>query len=426
MTVLRAPFTARTWAEALYSLIGLPLALAGYIYLAAAGVLSAALAITLLGVPLLATAVIGGRGWGALYRGLARHLLGLHVDAPPRLRRRPGIIGWIRTGYGDATGWRALAYLLVKIPLGMVTFQVTVFFWAYGLGALSYPLWWRFLPTERDSHGVAHGGFQLWGDVYVDTWPKALLLTVPGLVVVFAAPWAVRGVQYLDKLLIRALLGPSRTAARVRHLEETRAHAVDDSAAALRRIERDLHDGAQARLVAVAMKLGMAKETLDGEPDLARARELVDTAHVNAKEAIAELRDLARGIHPPVLDSGLDAALATLAARTAIPVAVDVDVPRRPSPAIETIVYFCAAELLTNVTKHSGARRATVTVRLHGDRLHLHVADDGTGGAAVDRTRTASGLAGLTDRIRTVDGTLAVESPAGGPTVVTVDLPCAS
>jgi signal transduction histidine kinase len=223
---------------------------------------------------------------------------------------------------------------------------------------------------------------------------------------------------------------------RVRELEQSRARVVDDSAARLRRIERDLHDGAQAQMVAVAMKLGLAREKLGGtiaaaavagtavagtaQADLERILELVDAAHRGAKEAIMELRDLARGIHPPVLDDGLGAALTTLAARSDVPVELVVDLPERPSAAIETIAYFCAAELLTNVAKHSGARDATLEVVRVSGLLRVRVSDDGSGGARIE---DRGGLAGLADRVRTVDGRLKVSSPPRGPTMITVELP---
>jgi signal transduction histidine kinase len=213
---------------------------------------------------------------------------------------------------------------------------------------------------------------------------------------------------------------------RVRELERSRAGLVEDSTATLRRIERDLHDGAQAQMVAVAMKLGLAREKLGGAldgtvpPDLERVLELVDAAHRGAKEAIAELRDLARGIHPSVLDHGLGTALATLAARSDVPVELVLDLPERPAAAIETIAYFCAAELLSNVAKHSGARHATLAaVRVPG-LLQVRVSDDGSGGA---RMEARGGLAGLAERTRTVDGRLRISSPSGGPTVITVELP---
>jgi len=213
---------------------------------------------------------------------------------------------------------------------------------------------------------------------------------------------------------------------RVRELEQSRARVVDDSATRLRRIERDLHDGAQAQMVAVAMKLGLATKKLRGmtdgagQTDLDRVLELVAAAHRGAKEAVAELRDLARGIHPPVLDQGLGVALTTLAARSDLPVELVIDLPERPSAAIETIAYFCAAELLTNVTKHSGATHARLEAIHMSGLLRVRVSDNGCGGARVD---ASGGLAGLAERIKTVDGRLQLSSPPGGPTAVTVELP---
>jgi signal transduction histidine kinase len=213
---------------------------------------------------------------------------------------------------------------------------------------------------------------------------------------------------------------------RVRELEQSRAYLVDDSAAMLRRIERDLHDGAQAQMVAVTMKLGLAMKKLGGmidgtgQADLDRILELVVAAHCGAREAITELRDLARGIHPPVLDQGLGIALTTLAARSDVPVELVIDLPERPSAAIETIAYFCAAELLTNVAKHSGARHATLEAVHAPGLLWVRVSDGGCGGARVE---ARGGLAGLAERIGTVDGRLQLSSPPGGPTVVTVELP---
>jgi signal transduction histidine kinase len=213
---------------------------------------------------------------------------------------------------------------------------------------------------------------------------------------------------------------------RVRELEQSRAHVVDDSAARLRRIERDLHDGAQAQMVAVTMKLGLATKKLGGlvdgtgQTDLDRILELVIAAHRGAKEAVTELRDLARGIHPPVLDQGLGAALTTLARRGDVPVELVLDLPERPSAAIETIAYFCAAELLANVTKHSGARHATLEAVHVPGLLRVRVSDDGAGGARIE---ARGGLAGLAERVKTVDGRLQVSSPPGGPTVITVELP---
>jgi signal transduction histidine kinase len=243
-------------------------------------------------------------------------------------------------------------------------------------------------------------------------------------------------------------------AERARELQERRARAVDESAARLRRIERDLHDGAQVRLAALALALGEIKENLEaaaggagngragdngahdhgasdhgasdhgasdhGAYDHGRTIMLVGAAHQNAKETLAELRDLARGIHPPVLDRGLGAALSTLAEASATPVALAVSIAERPSPAIESIAYFCASELLANVTKHSRASRATVSLSDQGGRLLMTVTDDGAGEA---RLAPGGGLAGLLERVQTVDGRLAIDSPPGGPTIITIELP---
>jgi signal transduction histidine kinase len=239
---------------------------------------------------------------------------------------------------------------------------------------------------------------------------------------VLAAPWLMRGTTEPDRWLIRTLLGPSSPAERIRALQESRARAVDDSAARLRGIERDLHDGTQAQLVALAMKLGLAKEKLHATApvDLARITQLVDDAHRRAIETIAEVRTLARGIHPSVLDNGLADALTTLAARSAVPVELVTDIPERPSAAIETIAYFSASELLANVAKHSGARHATLEAVHVPGLLRIRVTDDGHGGAT---PVPDGGLRGLAERIRTVDGHLIIDSPPGGPTTVTVELP---
>jgi signal transduction histidine kinase len=213
-------------------------------------------------------------------------------------------------------------------------------------------------------------------------------------------------------------------AERGRELQERRARAVDESAARLRRIERDLHDGAQIRLTALAMALGEIKENLEaaagGQDDGGRTRMLAGAAHRNAKEALAELRDLARGIHPPVLDRGLGPALSALAETSATPAGLRVSIAERPSPAIEAIAYFCAAELLANVAKHSGANRATICLSDQNGGLLMTVTDDGAGEAILV---PAGGLAGLLQRVQTVDGRLCIDSPPGGPTIITIELP---
>lgn len=421
--LLRTPFRRRSWAELVYALVGLPLAIPGFVYAILTPSLSLALAVTFIGLPLLIAAIRGARVLGAVHRRLAKVLLDLDVEAPPPLRMEPGLFGWLRSGIRDTTGWRSLAYLLVKMPLALLTFVMSVAFWAYGLGLASYPIWWHLVPVKHEDDGTTHQGLGLATNVFLDTLPRVIATGLVGIAVLCAAPWVVRALVQLDRLLIGGLLGARTLSERVRDLEHIRSQTVDDAAADLRRIERDLHDGTQARLVALAMKIGLAKEELaevNGPVDLNRARAAVEAAHQSAKVALIEVRDLARGIHPPALDRGLDSALATLAARSSVPVRLEVDLTSRPSPAVESIAYYCVAELLTNIVKHSGARHAAIDVAQTGERMRVRVTDDGAGGARRDG---GTGLAGLAERVHTVDGRLLVDSPVGGPTIIDIELP---
>jgi signal transduction histidine kinase len=423
---LDAPVGRRARAEFSYAVAGLPFAIAGFAWTVATLGFGVGWS-WFFGLPLLAAGSVVVRWFGAFRRGLARRLLGVSVLDPAPVNYRPGLIGWIRSELTDKASWRARAYLVLDLPVAVAAFFASLGLWAGGLGCvLDAVLWLVKLRTASVTGGgvLVRVFIQHYGGFYFDTWPRIALLAAQGVAMVLLSPWLVRGVLAVDRRLVLGLLGPTSLSDRVRVLEQSRAQAVDDSAARLRRIERDLHDGAQAQLVAVAMKLGLAKEKLGaadgGPPELSRALELVDTAQQTAMEALAELRDLARGIHPPVLDSGLDQALASLAARSAVPVELVVDMPQRPSQTLEAIAYFCAAELLANVAKHSGARHATVEAVHVPGMLRLRVSDDGAGGARMDG---GSGLRGLADRVRTVDGRLDIGSPRGGPTVVTVELP---
>jgi signal transduction histidine kinase len=248
-------------------------------------------------------------------------------------------------------------------------------------------------------------------------------LTVAGVAALVAAPWFSAAVGAVDARMARSLLGPSRAEElqiRVEQLSRTRAGAVDAADAERRRLERDLHDGTQQRLVSLALQLGMARANPAG-PE--QAQLVIAEAHEEAKAALSELRNLIRGLHPPVLeDRGLDAALSGVAARMPIPVKVTVDVPRRPPATVEAVAYFVVSEGLTNISKHAQASQAEVFVQRAGDRLHIIVSDDGVGGADPAR---GTGLAGLAKRAGSVDGSFEIASPPGGPTLLTVDLPCA-
>ena len=381
--------------------------------------LGAGLLVTFLGVPVLAAALAGSRGFGALERVRARALLGVDVPGPEPLRvTKPGALAWMGAVLKSGASWRSLLYSLVQFPWAVFTFTVTVTLWTLSLTLLTYPLWFWVFPTY-----AGEGGLQLYGDehhrIYLDNPFEITVTALVGLLFTLATPWLVRALTTVDGLLVRGLLGPSLLSERVVELESDRGVVVDTAAADLRRIERDLHDGAQARLVGLAMDLGLAKEKMREDPQA--AARMVEDAHGEVKTALQELRDLARGIHPAVLtDRGLDAALSAVAARCTVPVRVEVDLPSRPAPAIEGIAYFTVCELLQNVAKHSGARSASVDVWHSEDRLMLQVTDDGAGGADAS---AGSGLAGLRGRLDAVDGILLVDSPAGGPTRVIAELP---
>ncbi|MFG2356676.1 sensor histidine kinase [Streptomyces sp. NPDC048521] len=416
---LRAPFEARSWREFGYVLLSLPVSLLLFTWAVAMVPLGAGLLVTFLGVPVLAAALAGCRGFGVLERARARGLLRLDVADPEPLRvRGPGAPAWMGAVLKSGASWRHLLYALVLLPWAVFSFAVAVSFWTVGWALLTYPLWFWVFPAYAGT-----GGLQMYGDqhhsIYLDNAFEITVTALIGLLFTLATPWLVRALTTVDGLLVRGLLGPSLLSARVVELESDRGVVVDTAAADLRRIERDLHDGAQARLVGLAMDLGLAKEKLREDPQ--SAARMVEEAHGEVKTALQELRDLARGIHPAVLtDRGLDAALSAVAARCTVPVRVEVDLPARPAPAIEGIAYFTVSELLQNISKHSGARSASVDVWCSEDRLMLQVIDDGVGGAEVS---PGSGLAGLAGRLDAVDGILVVDSPAGGPTRVIAELP---
>ncbi|HEU0170324.1 MAG TPA: sensor domain-containing protein [Acidimicrobiales bacterium] len=422
-TVLHAPFSARAWRDYAYLLVGAILAAVAFGTLATLLWLSIILTTVVVGILLFALTVRAARIYAAAPRALADSLLDEHVATPRRRPRRRGLLGWLGSSFGDVDGWRSIAFIIVSTPVTIAGAYSLVLLWGMSAAAVTYPIWWSvYDPENIDSDGVVrHSGLQI-GEFYFDTWPRAFAVSAIGIALLFAIPWVARGFTTVDRLLVRGLLGPTHTSDRVDDLQITRAQAVDQSAATLRRIERDLHDGTQARLVALAMHLDMARDQLDNSPpeETARARELLERAHRDAIDAIAELREVTRSIHPPALDRGLGDALATLAARSGVPTDLEVRIASRPSPAIETIAFYCAAELLTNVAKHAGATRATIAVTAQDGVLRVQVIDDGRGGAHLAQE---GGLAGLAERVGTVDGHLALSSPAGGPTVAVVELP---
>ncbi len=426
-TVLLAPVRARFWKELVYLLTVFVLGCVAVAYLFFGFGGGLYLAITIVGLPVLALVLLGGRVWGRVYRALGKDLLGVAVTPPAPFAPAPGLIGFLRSAFTDRVSWRVAAFLLAQAVLGVAVGYLVLVAVAMTMFTAVSPLPWALIhPTNVDDNGVEHRSMVQFGDFYLDSWPKVLGFALIGVLGCLALPWPVRAVCWLHRLLTIALLGATAHDRRVTELQESRRTAVEDAAATLRRLERDLHDGTQARLVTIAMALGRAEDRLAAGAD---PGDLIADAHASSKEALTELRELVRGIHPPALELGLEPALETLTARCSVPVQLRVRLPERPSPAIEAIAYFSVAELLTNVVRHANATGAWVSV-LPGDRrtIVVTVRDNGIGGvvAPVDGALGAgSGLSGLAARARTVDGTLTVRSPAGGPTVVTILLPLA-
>ncbi|MFH9352376.1 sensor histidine kinase [Kitasatospora sp. NPDC017646] len=414
--------------EVAFAVLGLPLGVLGAVYAVAVLYAGALLSLTVLGLPFVAAALLGARGIGGLHRRLVGRLLGERFATPPPLARPSGVLARGRVVLTDPVAWRALLYLLLRLPLGVLGFLAAVGLPLSAVWLAGFPLWVRLLePGARPVD---------WLDV---AGPPA------GLVVLVSVPAALRALSRANRALARGLLGPVRSQQRVRELENARATLLAESTDRLRRLERDLHDGTQAQLVALAITLSLADDALGDPdasgagggnvppgrartcgpgqasgPDLGRLRTLVDRARGQTDDTIAALRRLTRGIHPVALDAGLAEALPGLTGTSPVPVTVRLDLRERPEEVIERAVYFCAAELLTNVAKHSGARTVELTASAVGGRVRLTVRDDGRGGAAIG---AGSGLAGLAERLAAVDGLLRVDSPPGGPTVVTAELP---
>ncbi|HZB60215.1 MAG TPA: histidine kinase [Actinomycetota bacterium] len=351
------------------------------------------------------------RGFGALQRARFRTVLGVEIPAPPRGAAGNWALRPVRAWRAPAT-WRQLGYHLLALVGGTAGGALVAACWSAPVLAVAY-LAGRLGDGRRLGLGLG-----------------AAVLAAAMLLV---APRVARVVARADEAAGRALLGPSRgeeLAVRVESLARSRAEIVAATDAERRRIERDLHDGTQRRLVSLALHLGMARASLTDAPE--PIRQVIEQAHDEATEALAELRQLVRGLHPAVLDDrGLDAALSGIAANAPLPVRLRVDVPTRCAPGVEAVAYFVVSEALTNVAKHAGASHAEVTVERTGDRLRIVVSDDGRGGATLDGGGTAAngggtGLRGLAQRAAAVDGTLTVESPPGGPTAITVELPCGS
>ncbi|MER5999847.1 sensor histidine kinase [Nonomuraea sp. NPDC003707] len=408
----------RVLLDTRYTLVGFPTAVIGFVIMLAGFAAGLGTAIVWLGVPLLAGTLLAARGFADAERGWLADVL----DRPPvrpRYKPAPPGAGRFRRAVNPLTSgqsWLDLLHGIINLPFAILSFVLTVVFWALPLAGLTYPVYG--IITSRIPGNVELPELLGLGDGY---GVNSIFYVSLGLVFALIMPFAVRGSALLRAGLGRALLtGVAELQERIDDLAQGRAAAVSAEANALRKLERDIHDGPQQRLVSLAMELSRAQRQMAKDPEAAQAT--IKSAISATRETLDELRALSRGIAPPILsDRGLAPALAALAGRCTVPVDLDVQTAERYQAAVENALYFVCAETLTNVAKHSRATSCAIQLVRIGDILMLTIGDDGVGGAHVAK---GHGLAGLADRLRAVDGELSVQSPDGGPTVIVAEVPC--
>jgi signal transduction histidine kinase len=407
----------RLWLAATYNITALPVAVVTFTVVVTLLSLSIGLLITfLLAIPFVWLLFVLSRGLARFERNRVAALAGVAIADPVAPLVSRSWWGRIKERLRSRPRWREIAHHLAQLPVAALGYALSIAAWCGSLALLLMPLYVDILPGDSAKFHFFE----------VTDGRGAVATALVGLgALILVAPWVTVGVRRVNVALARALLGPSAHAAhaaQVQRLETSRTAAVDSAEAERRRIERDLHDGAQQRLVALAAGLGVAKEKIEADPE--EGKRMLAEAHEEAKSALKEIRDLVRGIHPVILeDRGLDAALSAVVARSPVPVALDVQIAERPPAAVESAAYFVVNEALTNVAKHAHATRVHVAIARAGDRLVVEVRDNGQGGAD---PAAGSGLQGLRDRVAGLGGSMYVISPVGGPTTVSVELPCGS
>ncbi|GAA3233304.1 sensor histidine kinase [Actinocorallia longicatena] len=418
MTPLKLVRDRSVWLGALYLPLSSVLGLAWFVGLAGGIPLAGALTIIWVGVLLWALLFLALRYCSILDRRVIEFVYRVKLGDPYRRTAARGLLGRARVILTDPATWKDLAFQVIRIPLSFGYFVVAAVGWSFCVMSLLMPV---IAATGGDAPQVSLGSPTVY--YQFDTFWKGLLWMPVGVLGTIVMLYVVKGLGMLHVALSTALLAPSEKQAlkaQTAHLKASRARGVDAAEAERRRIERDLHDGAQQQLLAVAMDIGRARSKLSSDPEA--ARELIEQAHSGARAAIAELRDLARGIYPAILtDRGLSPALSSLAARAPVPVEIIVDVAERPPAVVESIAYFTVAEALTNVAKYAEATEALVRAERTGEQVTVSITDNGRGGARITH---GGGLSGLADRAATIDGTLSVVSPPGEGTTITVVLPC--
>jgi len=403
-----------------YVLLGFPVAIAAFVVVVTGITLGVGLLVVWVGVAVLAAALLAARAFATLERAWLPSVLRRPLPRPAYQRPYGSRVRQLLTPLRDPQTWLDAAHAVLRFPVAIFSFVVTVTFWSVALGGLTYGAWdWALPDASRTADN--QDLLELVG-LESTAGRRIALYTALGILFAVLVPFVVRGVALLQASLGRVLLtSRAATQAELGRLTEGRNAAVAAEAVALRRLERDIHDGPQQQLVRLNMDLARAQRQIERDPDAARAA-LGEAAGL-ARETLEDLRALSRGIAPPVLaDRGLAAALAAIAARSAVPVDLDVDLPtERLAPVTENTAYFVVSEALANVAKHSDATTCRVAVRCADDRLRVTVEDDGTGGAVL---APGHGLSGLADRLTAVDGVLTVDSPRGGPTRLAAELPC--
>ena len=408
-----AAFARRLGLDTVYLVTGLPMGILAFTVVVTGWSLSLGLAITLIGLPIALLTVALSRALATVERRRAELVLGAPLQARYRSWTQGSVWARLRAVFADPTTWKDLAWHLLLLPVGIAGFTIAVTTWATTAGLLLLPAWWW---MGRDGWDVDLGLFA------IDSWPEALAGTAVGVLSIPLTMALVRGTAAGTGAAAQIVLGPGtrELEERVETLTTTRAGAVDAATLELARLERDLHDGAQARIVAVAMDLGMAEQQARSDPQA--AEELVRRARENAGQALVELRELARGMRPALIaERGLGEAVRALVARSPLPATAEIRLDGALPAAVETAAYYVVAEALTNAAKHASAASVAVRLWRTGDLLVVEVSDDGVGGA----DPSGGGLTGLRSRVAALDGTLRVASPAGGPTLVRAEVPCA-
>ena len=409
----------RLGLDTLYVLTALPLGVAAFALAAVGLSFGVGTLIVWVGIPVLAATLVAASGFARLERLRLEQWQGRRVTKPVYLRPAPGDT-WLRrllTPLRDPQNWLDVLWATFGWIVSTVAFSLVVVVWGEALGGLTYPIWGHLASHQGGPVSVV-----LAGEAGLEP-SGALMQTISvatGLVVLVLLPWLVRAFAWVNAAFSDLVLNArGDLSARLRGEQDARAAAQQAEAASFRRLERDIHDGPQQRLVRLAMDLGRAKQQLGTDPE--KASVIVDESLRQARETLEELRALSRGIAPPLLvDRGLGVALDELAARGAVAVEMTHELPDGLSPHVETAVYFTVSEALTNVAKHAGAQQAFVRVVPDGDFLGVEVLDHGVGGAHLGK---GQGLAGLEQRLHAVQGTLTVDSPAGGPTLLTARVP---